>query len=124
MNTLLIQNKDIQFTEIIQKDCLKQRLQNRINLFLGEWTLEPTAGVDWFSVLGFRNIPIARYEELVRNAIIQDSEVLRINSLTVELLNSTEKVLEYNNRTGKNKKLGEAVIEWSVDTIYGLIVNG
>jgi hypothetical protein len=121
MNTILIQNKDIQFIELTDKDCLKQRLQNRIALYYTEWFLDPTAGVDWFSVLGYRNIPIERYEELVRTAILQDTEVLRINSLTIELLNSTEKVAEYNNRTGKNKKLGEAVIEWSVDSIYGQV---
>jgi hypothetical protein len=123
LKTLQILNNEIQFTELSGKDCLKQRLQNRIALYLGEWALDLTAGIDWFSVLGYRNIPIARYEELVRSAIIQDTEVIRINSLTVELLNSTEKVAEYNNRTGKNKRLGEAVVEWELDSVYGIIDN-
>lgn len=121
MTTLQLIENDIQFTELSGKDCLKQRLQNRIALYLGEWSLEPTEGVDWFSVLGRRNVPTARYEELVRSAIIQDGEVIQIVGLNVDVLNSTEKVNEYFQRTGKSERLGKVIIEIEVDTIYGIV---
>lgn len=53
MKTLEIKDGDLvlsengRFAELTDLDCLKQRLNNRMKMFLGEWFIQPSEGVDW-----------------------------------------------------------------------------
>lgn len=70
MLTLAIVDKDIQLSKITNDLALKQRIKNRLSLFLGEWFLDTTAGIDWFSVLEKTNA--STIQNLVRKEFLRE----------------------------------------------------
>jgi hypothetical protein len=113
MVTLALVNGDLQLTTISNATALKQRITNRLALFVGEWFLEPTAGVDWFSVLGKSNV--AAIETLVRKELAREENIVSINSVSVVLIDSLEKSQTY------NKPLGMALVNYEVNSVYGVL---
>jgi hypothetical protein len=86
-------------------EALAQILRNRVALFLGEWFAEPTAGVDWFTLLEQKAFPEKRIQKAVRAAIAADPRVTRVVSVTSEFSRSTRTVS----------------IEFSCETTEGLV---
>lgn len=117
MKTLLQENNDVQFTWITGKDCLKQRIQNRLSLFLGEWIHRPESGTDWYSVLGRKTATTSEYESLVKSALVKDSEIISILNLTVTFANTTEKAKEL------QKPIRSAIINYTINSIYGTLTG-
>jgi hypothetical protein len=52
-----------------------QRLESRLELFLGTWFADLSAGVDWYSVLGVSKDP-EDVKRLVIDALTEDPDVL------------------------------------------------
>lgn len=114
---LIIDGKDVQFTWITGKDCLAQRVKNRILLFSGEWIHRPNSGINWYSVLGKKNIPITEYENLVKSELAKDSEVISIQNMTVTFANTTEKAKEL------QTPIRSAIINYTINSIYGTLTG-
>lgn len=121
MKTLQLTDRDLilsnhSFVVLDDRDTLKQRIQNRLALFLGEFSLEPTIGMDWFTLKEYR-YNTDEILKAVRSEILKDSEVVSINSLEVIFIDTPEKVQLY------NKPRRSLIINWSVNTIYGVVAN-
>jgi hypothetical protein len=121
MRTIQITDRDLvlsnhNFVVLDNTNTLKQRIQNRLALFLGEFSLEPSLGLDWFTLKEYRY----NTEEIVkaiRTEILKDSEVVSINSIEVILVDTPEKVKLY------NKPRRTVIINWNVNSIYGSVSN-
>lgn len=113
MLTIAIVDKDIQLTKIYDANALKQRIKNRLSLFLGEWFLDTAAGVNWFSVLEKTNP--TTIENLVRRELSKDENIISINSITAIIIDSLEKSQTY------SKPIGYAIVNYEVNSIYGAI---
>ena len=113
MVTLALANGDLQLTRISNATALKQRIQNRLALFVGEWYLDSAAGVDWFSVLGKSNV--AAIDAVVRKELAREENIVSINSVSVVLIDSLEKSQTY------NKPLGMALVNYEVNSVYGVL---
>lgn len=97
---LVIENGD--FVLVRGPEAVRQALHIRLRFFLGEWFLDETAGVDWFSVLGHK-FNAAAVEALVRKALLETPGVAAVTRLDLDFDNAT-RVLS---------------LAWSVTTAYG-----
>lgn len=104
MTTLEIVDNDITFNMISAENCMKQRIINRLKLFLSEWFLSEEEGVDWFSVLETR-VSINYITSIIRRELEKDEEVHNVNDINIIANNVTR----------------QASIEFEVDSIYGVI---
>lgn len=92
-------------------EALTQILRNRIALFLGEWFLAPTSGVDWFTLLEQKVFPEKRILRAVRDAILADPRVVRLISSTATLDRSSRTVsIEFSCETTEGLVSSSAVI--------------
>lgn len=122
MKTLEIVNGQINLNSTLTgKDCLKQRIKNRLSLFYAEWVLFQSEGVDWLSVLGRRDVTAQEYINLARKEILKDSEVISINTLNVEFVDNNSKKEEFENTNLRTIGLRTAVFTISLNTIYGVL---
>lgn len=97
---LVIENGDLAFVSGVE--AVKQSLMIRLRFFLGEWFLDNTAGVDWFSVLGKKFTP-EQPRALARKALLETPGVDAVTSLDVAF-------------DGRTRALS---VRWSVSTDYG-----
>ena len=72
------------------RETLKQRVEHRLSLVLGEWSYDKTLGLDWFSILGEKG-SIQRLKQEAKRVIEADDEILRLKSVEVEVLNQAER---------------------------------
>ena len=122
MKTLELSNTDLKisnhnFVVLDDRNTLKQRIQNRLSLFLGEYSLEPNLGIDWLSFMTLRP-DVEAIKKAVRSELLSDTEITGINSLEIIVIDTPEKEVQY------NKPRRTSIIEYSVNTIYGVITNG
>lgn len=117
MRTLQLIDGDIaisnhNFVVLNDRNTLKQRIQNRLALYLGEFSLESSLGVDWFLLKEYKY-----NEDEIKKAILKeltkDSEIIGINSLEIVFVDTPEKVRDY----GKPRR--SILINWNVNTLYG-----
>lgn len=101
---LVIENGDLVLVSGVQ--AIKQSLAIRLRFFLGEWFLDNTAGVDWFSVLGKKFSP-EQPAAIARKALLETPGVAAITSL--------ETVFD-----GRARSLE---VQWSVTTDYGQLTG-
>jgi len=113
MVTLALANGDLQLTRISNATALKQRIQNRLALFVGEWFLDSAAGVDWFSVLGKSNV--AAIDAVVRKELAREENIVSINSVSVVLVNDVKTSSEL------SLPIGTAHVNYEVLTVYGVL---
>ena len=121
MRTLQVIDRDLaisnhNFIVLSDRERLKQRIAHRLALFLGEFSLEPSLGLDWFTLKEYR-YNTEEIVKAVRTEILKDSEVVSINSLEVILIDTPEKVQQY------NKPRRTVLINWSVNSVYGTVAN-
>lgn len=118
MKTLQMGDRDLvlsnhNFAVLNDRDTLKQRIENRLSLYLGEFSLEPNIGMDWFSLRS--RYPDGRISDAVRAELLKDSEIKEIISLSVILIDTEEKARLY------NKPIRTALIGYDVNTVYGSV---
>lgn len=109
MKTWAIENGDVVFAggrikEISGAECLRQRLENKIKMFQGEWFLSPEAGIDWPSILGQKSSAPLVYAQL-RKTLLADEEVKDVVAIDME-------------EEGKHRI---AKVTFSVNSVYGQI---
>lgn len=119
MKTLQMGDRDLvlsnhNFAVLNDRDTLKQRIANRLSLYLGEFILEPDIGMDWFSLHSVRQ-PETLIRDAVRAELLKDSEITEIRSLTVTLVDTEEKSRQY------AKPLRTALVQYDVNTVYGSV---
>jgi hypothetical protein len=117
MKTLELIDRDLNlsnhsFVMLDDRATAKQRIFNRLLLYLGEFSLEPSIGMDWFSIRE-NKLPKEQIEKSIRSELLKDSEVTGIESIEVILIDTTEKANFY------QKELRTAIIKLFVNTIYG-----
>lgn len=92
-------------------DALAQILKNRIALFLGEWFLAPSSGIDWFTLLEQKQFPEKRIMRAVRAAIIADPRVIRVISITADFDRASRTVeIEFSCETSEGLLTSEVTI--------------
>ena len=93
-------------------DALKQRAENRLRLFLGEFSLSLTSGMDWFRLTSKKQ-PEKDIEKAVRAELLKDEEILSVDSISVTIADTNEKANEL------NIPLRTAKISYYCRTVYG-----
>lgn len=71
------------------KDALSQILANRLKLWLGEWFLAPSSGVDWFGLVDQKGFLKARFISELRTNILNEPNVSRVARLDASFDNKT-----------------------------------
>ena len=93
-------------------EALKQRAENRLRLFLGEFSLSPESGVDWFSITA-KKYPEKDIEKAVRKELLKDTEILSVDSVLIESADTSEKAAIL------NIPLRTAKVSYYCRTVYG-----
>ena len=76
----LTPNGDISLT-----DSVRQAILIRLRWFLGEWIFNTSFGMPYYSQILVKNPSTAVIEQLFRQQILSVSEVIRIESLSVQI---------------------------------------
>ncbi len=119
MKTLQLLDKDLKitnhnFVKLNDRETLKQRILNRLNLYLGEFILEPDTGLNWFE-LKDQKYNTSEIEKSIADEILKDEEILNLNSIEVIYIDSIEKVREY------KRPQRTLLINYSANTVYGIL---
>lgn len=85
-----------------QVEAVAQLVDTRLNLFLGEWFLDTSEGVDYFGGME-RPFNQSGFDLMLRMVILQTPGVVQINSLVVAL----------------NRDTREITVDGEIDTEYG-----
>jgi len=112
MRTLNIENNDLVLTAgnlemVTGSTALQIIITNRLKLWLGEWYLAPDSGIDWLGLMGQSNAidPVKRITAALRDAILADTRVDKINSMVVEYARATRKVSATISIKANNEKI-------------------
>lgn len=99
IKTLNIENNDLVLSSgnlemITGSEALQILTTNRLKMWLGEWFLAPTSGIDWLGLMNQSNAidPVKRISAALRDQILSDSRIKKINSMVVEYDRATRKV--------------------------------
>lgn len=117
MKTVMLEDGDIALRQgspvmISGADALKQRAENRLRLFLGEFSLASDSGVDWFRITS-RKYPEKEIEKAVRSELLKDSEILTVESVLIQSADTSEKA------SLLNIPLRAASVSYFCKTVYG-----
>ena len=110
---IILSNHSISILD--KSNALKQRLQNKLNLFLGEFILEPNLGIDWFFNLDKKNPQLQQIESDVRREISSDPEITQLINLEVNYINTKQKSEDL------KKPLRSLFISYKANTIYSVL---
>lgn len=96
------------------KEALKQKMEHRIRLYLGEFLLEPDEGINWFQLFELKNPKDAIKETILREMKLEP-DILAVTDLTLTAAITTEQSqrLNFKKRTLK--------ISYRCDTTFGQI---
>lgn len=113
IETWNILNGEIQFTSnsfvvLTDRDALAQRLEGRIEMFVGEWFLDSTRGIDWTDILSSKPFRTENIDPIIRAALLADPAVTEILELTFTQDNTTRQL----------------AIDFSVRSDVGLVDGG
>lgn len=86
MKTLKIENNDLVYENgrlvVLEGiDALRQILGNRLKLFLGEWYLSPSEGIDWFGLVDRSGFSRTAFINEIKTALLKEPSVISINKL-------------------------------------------
>jgi hypothetical protein len=73
-------------------DALTQIIKNRLSIWLGEWFLAESFGIDYIGLFNQRDFLEKRFRLIASNAILADSRVEKIIKLDVSFDNSTREI--------------------------------
>lgn len=89
-----IVNGDMSLTK--GQNAIKQAIDLRINLFLGEYFPDTTEGTPWYEQIFIKPVSTAIVNTIIRNRILGVPGVITVNTVTADLNRSTrEFVLNY-----------------------------
>lgn len=117
MKTLLMTNQDLalsnhSFVTLDDKNTLRQRVAHRLALFLGEFSLEPNLGLDWF---GLQTSSDEEIKKAIAKELLKDNEITSIISIDVLRIDTLDKAKQ------SGKPLRTIMVTCRVNTIYGEI---
>lgn len=91
---LLLTNNALTLTE--GTEAIRQHLQTRFRLFLGEWFLDTDAGVPWFTDVLVKRPSFAVVSELLKSVILETPGVLELTEFSFDFDGPTrEATLEF-----------------------------
>lgn len=83
-------------TEVLtDADALAQILNNKIMLWLGEWALDTTQGVDWLGLFNQKTFLKQRFVYMLKKILIADTRVERITTLDIGYDRETREISVY-----------------------------
>jgi len=85
-NDLLFDNFDLSIVDGL--DCLRQKLQIRLQFFYGEWYLDTTQGVKYFDEIFIKNPTLARVQSILKAVITDTPEVKELLDMQCALDNT------------------------------------
>lgn len=110
MKTLKVLDDDIQLKIIEGDEELLQSIERTLTTRLGEWFLNTEYGLDYEPIIQ-KQFDIDRIELAVREAILQESRVLEVISVTVEVNRETRKAdIKFIARTENAQVESEVVV--------------
>jgi hypothetical protein len=80
-----------------QNDAVAQDIQTRLNSYLGDCFFDLNAGVDWFNLLGSKNI--VGLNLALKTVILNTENVLGITELSLEIDSKRELTVTYEVQT-------------------------
>ena len=89
ITTFRIVDEELEFannalTIISGEEALRQRLNNRMQLWAGEWFLEPTVGIDWLDILEAKPPDLVQTEKAIRDELLDEPAVTAVTELTLD----------------------------------------
>jgi len=100
-----IEFADNALTVITDAEALRQRLKNRMLLWLGEWFLAPTVGIDWLDILESKPANLVEVDRRLRAELLSDPAVTGITEYESSFDRSARKL----------------TVSWAVTTDVGLV---
>lgn len=108
--TFRIVDRQIEFanntlTVITGAEALRQRLNNRMLLWLGEWFLTPLEGIDWLDILESKPVDLPEVDRRLRGELLEDPAVV--------------KIVEY--ESSFDRTIRKLTVSWAVTGDLGLV---
>ena len=69
---------------IFDRECIKQTIQTRLRLFLGEYFRDINDGTPWFQQILGKNMNLNATESIIRNRIVRTTGVVRLISFNLD----------------------------------------
>lgn len=119
---LLIVDGDLVLTSDVDPagtDPVLQNVLQNLGLGLGEWFLDSTAGIPWLQQILVKNPDQSKIDAILRNCILGTPGIVRLNSYSFSLDQST--------RSGQiqfNAQKTNGTVDYSGTVISGGGVNG
>jgi len=97
LQAVKIINNDIEIingetTVLYDAEALAQILTNKLKLWKGEWFADVTAGIDYLGLFNQKTFLERRFTAIIRNILLSDSRVSKIESLTASFNKSTREI--------------------------------
>ena len=83
MRTLSAPDRDIRFEIVSELEAVRQRIQQRLRFWRGEWFLDATEGVPYLTDLLGDRLDTGLVESVVRDQILSIEDVESISNLEV-----------------------------------------
>jgi len=77
---------------LADEDALAQILQNKISLWLGEWKLDTTQGIDYLGLFNQKVFLEKRLAYMLRKVLLEDTRVTQIITLDVAFDRATREI--------------------------------
>jgi hypothetical protein len=77
---------------LTDEDALAQILQNKLSLWLGEWTLDTTQGIDYLGLFNQKVFLEKRLTYMLRKVLLDDTRVTKIITLDVSFDRKTREI--------------------------------
>lgn len=84
---ILITNNSITLTTGLE--AIRQHLQVRLRLFLGEWFLDTTVGVPWFQQVFQKNTTFIVVQQVLKDAILSTPGVIQLLKFNFDYAGAT-----------------------------------
>lgn len=77
------------FVDVLDRVALAQRLEGKLKMFVGEWFLDLTRGVNWIDILSTKPFRVDDFAPIIRKVLLDDPAVVSITSLDITPNNAT-----------------------------------
>ena len=77
---------------LTNEDALAQILQNKLSLWLGEWKLDTTQGIDYLGLFNQKVFLEKRLTYMLRKVLLDDTRVTQIITLDVSFDRATREI--------------------------------
>ncbi len=105
LNNDFVLDSDNGLTTLTGQDALAQIINNRLEMWLGEWFYSPASGFDWKGLFDQKQFLEKRARRMIRDAILADSRITTITEINTSFDNANR----------------ELTIDWKAKSSEGLI---